>query len=49
MSKRATLADKLLQRINAKIDALVAAREELLEEIEVTTRKTKTTNTTAAK
>jgi hypothetical protein len=39
MSKRATLAEKLLHRLNAKIDALVAAREELLEEIEVTTKK----------
>jgi hypothetical protein len=43
MSKRATLADKLLQRINAKIDALVAAREELLEEIEVTRPKPRAT------
>jgi hypothetical protein len=34
MTKRATFADQLLQRLNAKIDALVQAREELLEEME---------------
>jgi uncharacterized coiled-coil DUF342 family protein len=49
MSKRATLAEKLLHRLNAKIDALVAAREELLEEIEEMRVAKTTTNTTAAK
>ena len=40
MSKRASLAEKLLERINAKIDGLTAAREELLAEIAAMGRKT---------
>ena len=43
MAKRATIAEKLLQRIDAKIAALRLAREELVAEIEAS----KTTTTAA--
>jgi prefoldin subunit 5 len=37
--KRATLAEKLLRRLDDKIAALKMAREELLEEIEAATKQ----------
>jgi prefoldin subunit 5 len=49
MSKRATFAEQLLQRLDAKIDALTQAREELLAEIEtIKAAKAKTRGPAAA-
>jgi hypothetical protein len=47
LSKRATLAEKLLQRIDAKIDALRLAREELLAEIDASKKIQSTTDKAA--